>query len=235
MKKIVFTVLFLLSAAYFACASNVTAGVSLSPYGNSYFLSIGNYFSVPQREVREIRKRRIPDEEVPVVFFLAREARVEPETIVSLRLKGKSWQAIVSMFGLGPEIFYVPVDRDLDVGPPYGHAYGYYRNRPRRDWRRMRLGDDEIVNLVNLKFMSEQYRFPSETIMRERRQNKRFDEIGDDLDRQRYEGYGHGEGGQGAPGHEGNDDDDNPSQGHGHGYGHGHGHGHGDWHGNGND
>jgi len=51
-------------------------------------------------------------------------------------------------YKLSPEIFYVHFDRD--PGPPYGRAWGHFRNRERREWGKIRLADDDIVNVVNL-------------------------------------------------------------------------------------
>ena len=43
------------------------------------------------------------------------------------------------------------------VGPPYGKAYGRYKQMPREQWRNMELGDDDIEHLVNLRFLAERY------------------------------------------------------------------------------
>lgn len=51
----------------------VDIGVSVGPGGlNTFYFSIQEYFRVPEREVLIVRERRIPDEEIPVVFFIAR-------------------------------------------------------------------------------------------------------------------------------------------------------------------
>src|SRR4030095_14258353 len=94
--------------------------------GNFYF-AVGNYYRLPEREVAIIHERRVPDNEIPVVLFLAERARVAPATIVNMRLSGKKWMDIAVHFGLSPEVFYVPVT--VQPGPPYGKAYGYYKNK----------------------------------------------------------------------------------------------------------
>src|SRR5437899_10852643 len=69
--------------------------------GNFYF-AVGNYYRVPEREVIVIRERRIPDNEIPVVLFLAERARVTPANIVNMRLSGQRWMDIAMHFQLSP-------------------------------------------------------------------------------------------------------------------------------------
>jgi len=131
--------------------------------GNFSF-AVGNYYRVPEREVIVIRERRIPDYEIPVVLFLAERARVAPATIVDLRLSGRKWMDIVVRFGVSPEVFYVPVA--IQPGPPYGKAYGHYKKKKHDQWRAIVLDDDDIVNFVNLRFLSDYHHRPAEEVIR---------------------------------------------------------------------
>jgi hypothetical protein len=122
----------------------------------------------------------LPYGEVPVVFFIARSARVAPETIINLRLRGWKWIDIVQLFGLSPEIFYVPVKIKVG-GPPYGKAYGYYKNKPRKEWKTIVLSDYDVINLVNLKFISGHYGYPPEEVIKMRSEGKNFVLINDEV------------------------------------------------------
>src|SRR4030042_6597865 len=94
----------------------VDIGASFGPEGlKNFYFSIHEYFRVPEREVVVIRERRIPDEEIPVVFFVAQRARVAPAAIIDLRLAGRSWMDITVHFGLNPEVSYVRVTREWKV------------------------------------------------------------------------------------------------------------------------
>ena len=148
---------------------------------DSFYISLSEYFQIPKRDVIYIHDRRIPDHEIPVVLFIAQRAHLAPALIVNLRLSGNSWMDISLRFGLGPEIFYVPVQRVY--GAPYGHAYGHYQNRNRNDWNGIRLADDDMVNLVNLRFISDRYRFPPEEVMRMRSSGRNFVYIHDEVRR----------------------------------------------------
>src|SRR5512143_4122724 len=131
MKMRVLSILFAFFLWFSCLASPVPAetqwnlGVSIGNEGlNNFSLSVGEYYRVPQREVVVVRERGFHDEELPVVFFLAARAHVAPHVIMDLRSRGSSWMDISLHFGLGPEIYYVPV-KATKIGPPYGKAYGH--------------------------------------------------------------------------------------------------------------
>ncbi len=148
---------------------------------SGFYFALGDYYRVPEPEVRFIHERRIPDYDIPVVLFIAQRARVAPGIIMDLRLSGRSWMDITLHFGLGPDIYYVPVKQVY--GPPYGHAYGHYKNKHRKDWHKIRLNDHEVVDMVNLRFMSEHYGRPPEEVMRMRSSGKSFAIINDEYRR----------------------------------------------------
>ena len=166
-KIFLIPVLFISFLAVFPASSNARseAGMKITDEGvMGFYLAIGDYFHVPEREVIIIRERRVRDEEIPVVLFLAQRARVSHQTIIKMRSSGMTWLEISLHYGLGPEIFYVPVR--VIKGPPYGRAYGYYRNKPRSAWKAIMLNDAEIIDLVNLRFISEHYGYPAEEVIR---------------------------------------------------------------------
>ncbi|MDH5202568.1 MAG: hypothetical protein OEW69_04855 [Nitrospirota bacterium] len=158
--------------------ASVDLGISIGDEGlRGFYLAVGDYYRVPQREVIILRERGIPYEEIPVVFFIAGRARVAPEVVIDLRLRGMSLMDITLHFGLGPEIYYMPVR----VGPPYGKAYGYYMNKPKKEWRKVVFKDADIVNLVNLKFISEHYKYSPKEVIKMREKGKNFVVINDEI------------------------------------------------------
>jgi len=173
-----FTVLFLMSAAA-ASAQNVSAGVSIGSGHNSFFLAIGDYYRVPEPQVVYVRDHyHVREEELPVVFFLASRAHVDPQVIIDLRMRHRmSWLDITFHYGLTPEIFYVPVTR---VGPPYGNAYGHYKKH-KNDYKKVVLVDNDVVNLVNLRFMSEYHGIAAEAVMDRRGRGEGFAVMNDEL------------------------------------------------------
>lgn len=120
---------------------------------------------------------------------------------------------------LNPNIFYVPVAHGRAYGP-YGRAYGYYWHRGPRY-----LTDPDIVNLVNLRFISSYYHVPPREIMERRARGEDFASI------RRYyaEHEGRHRGDDGREGHDHGHRDWHGRDGREHDHGHwDHGHGRGD-------
>ena len=151
-------------------------GISIDDDGvKGFYLAIGDHYKVAEKEVVIIKKRQVPDEELPVVFFIARRAGVNPDVIVKLRLGGQSWMQIAWHFGLDADAFYVPIEGN--PGPPYGKAYGHFKNKKKSEWRKIRLADVEIVNFVNLRFASEHYGYSPNEVIKLRSGGKKFVDI----------------------------------------------------------
>ena len=155
------------------CLAGVDFGLSIGSEGvKSFYLAIGDHYQVPEKQIMVVRERKISDEEMPVVFYLAARAKVGPETIIKLRLGGKSWMDISAKYGFGPEIYYVALKSD--PGPPYGKAYGHFKNRKRKEWGSIKLTDADVVNFVNLRFISEHYGCSPDEIIKMRAKGKDF-------------------------------------------------------------
>jgi hypothetical protein len=136
---------------------------------------VGEYFGLSSNDVAFIRARRIPDEELPVVCFISKRAKVEPAALVDLRMRGRSWMDISMHYSVGPEPYYVPSKEAVGTG--YEKAIGYFTAKPRKDWKKIYLADDDIVNLVNLRFITEHYRCDARDVMRMRADGMSFVEI----------------------------------------------------------
>lgn len=193
MKAIIaFSILFLISMGSQTAygQSQMDIGASFGPEGlKGFFFAIHEHFRVPEREVIVVRERRIPEEEIPVVFFIAQRARVLPAAVIDLRLSGRSWMDITLHFGLSPEIYYVPVKVEVK-GPPYGKAYGYYKNKPKKEWRNIKLVDADVINFVNLRFLSEYHKFPAEKVIKMRSGGKHFVVVNDEIKKGKGKGKG---------------------------------------------
>jgi len=164
-----------------ADARQVSVGTSVGEAGlRDFYFAVGDYFKVTEREVTFIRERTIPNEEVPVVLFIGARARVASSAVIDLRLDGRSWMDITFHFKLNPEIYYMPVKVEVK-GWSYGKPYGYYRNRHRKDWGKIVLSNPEIINLVNLRFISEYHQVPPEEVIKMREWGKSFIVINDEV------------------------------------------------------
>jgi hypothetical protein len=138
--------------AWQASQAQVSVGVGVA---------IGDYYHAPPAQVAVCAQRHIPDEEMPVVFFIAGQAQVAPGVIIDLRAGGMPWVEILNHYRLDPRIFYVPVHVSV-FGTPYANYYAYYHERRHHQ---IRLMDADIINMVNLRFAYKYYhRTPEEVI-----------------------------------------------------------------------
>jgi len=163
----------LMMTAAVGSAADISFGLSADQDGlKSFYLSIGEHYKAPETEIIIVRKYNIPDDEMPVVFFISRHGDVEAGLVVKLRSEGKSWFEISAHFGLSPEVYYVSFERD--PGPPYGKAWGHYKNKKRGEWQSIHLSDADVVNFVNIKFMSERYGYTPDEIVKMRDKKQGF-------------------------------------------------------------
>lgn len=158
--------------------------VSVSARIGDFHVAVANYYEVPEREVIVIRERRIRDDEIPVALFIARQARVPWTRVVDMRLRGDSWWDISVRLGVSPEVYYIPVA--VSPGPPYGRALGHYKKKHRKEWRTIVLTDADVVNLVQLRFLSEHYHVAPERIIELHGRDRDFVMIHADVRREHH-------------------------------------------------
>lgn len=180
MKKMICTALIAGCMSAALSAANYDIGISGSDRGITGFsLSIGDYYRVPAREIIML-ERSIPNYEMSVVYYLAQHSHRTPHYITNLRLGGMSWWDISIHLGLNPHTLYV-VDSRRYSGPPYGKAYGYDRSH--------RLNDSEIVELVNVRFLSSYHGISVDEVIDRRSRGQQYMYIDDDYRMQKYNQY----------------------------------------------
>lgn len=184
---IILIVLSLIPGAAPAQNTRVDLGISVDDGGlRSFYLAVSNHYRIPGEEVVAVKERyRFRNEELPVVYFLAARARVKPAAIIDLRMSPMSWLDISFRYGLTPEIFFVPLTATR-IGPPYGKAYGHYKKyHPNKEWKKIVLSDSEIVDLVNLRFMSEYHKLPPDAVIEMRSQGMNFVNINVEIEKEK--------------------------------------------------
>ncbi len=185
MKKFIifsvyFSLIFLLPGSYSHAGVNVNINLGGSESAN-YYRSLANYHRVSEKDVYFVRKKGVPDQELPVIFYLASLAGVAPSLVADeYRRPGITLNDLTRIFGLNPEIYHYPVKFRVD-GPPYGKAYGYYKNKPKKEWKNIKLSNTDIINLVNLRFISESRGVDPEDIIKGRKSGKTFLSIDYDI------------------------------------------------------
>jgi hypothetical protein len=154
--------------------ANFDVGISGSDRGITGFsLSIGDYYRVPAQEIIMI-ERSVPDIETSVIYYLARHSHRSPQFILNMRLRGLSWWDITLRLGLNPRTIYI-VDSRRHLGPPYGN---YVRNH--------RLNDAEIIDLVNVRFLSSYHGISVDDVIDRRSRGQHYMYIDDDYRMKKY-------------------------------------------------
>jgi hypothetical protein len=181
-----------------AAFSQAQMGFSVSN-GNlqSFYFAVGGYYHVPGRQVVVVHDYGIPDEELPVVFFIAHHSHYGPDEIVHMRRLGSSWYDVAVRCGVDPYAYDI---RQYHQGPPYGNAWGYWKHHPERRI----VSDDVFIRRVNERFLSDRYGRSVDDVQRYHSNGYGYSRIADEFEH----GHGHGHG-------EGNDQGEGKSHGHG--------------------
>lgn len=101
------------------------------PSSNSLYVSLGDYYHVSYNDVCALHDAGVSDADIPVILYIYTHSQYSLRQIYSLRLNGATWEQLSNWCG-------VPLNLDdgrgyaYRSGPPYGNAYGYYRNGPGR-------------------------------------------------------------------------------------------------------
>ena len=109
-------------------------------------IAVGGYDRMPPGNYAWMRRAGLPEEEIPVVFFIARHTGWELRSIVRLRLGGLSWWDVSHRCGLDPALY----------GLPYRSDPGYSLRGPHEQWHdkykfreRHVFSDADIIGAVN--------------------------------------------------------------------------------------
>ena len=139
-----------------------------------FFLNVTNrYYGSQQQTVPVLNRCPNPDVDFPVVMFLAQISGKRADVVLSLRRKNISWSEVMVRLQVPPDRLFAGLDRD--PGPPYGHAWGHYKDH-RGDARDRFDADDRTVqDLVRLQIASGALRVSPYTIVSERQRGMTVD------------------------------------------------------------
>ena len=129
-----------------------------------YFHAVAGFFSLPPSEIAILGEWDIPDDEIPVVLFMARRAGVSPEALVALRGSGRSWSSLAARYRVTAAALHVPIREEAPAGS-LSRVYEQYRSLPVAEWGSIELTDDDFVGLVNVRVISQSLRMPAEHVI----------------------------------------------------------------------
>jgi len=155
-RRLVFA--FLFAAVLAATGSPASAGsfdflFSLNHVhnDNEYFLNLAVSNSGFPRPVLEplLPRVRYVESDLPVLLYLQRTSGWPLPQLVDLRARGASWSVIFTHVGVPQAVLFEGIPED--PGPPYGHAWGYWKKNPRG----ARLQDRDVCDLVRIQMASQ--------------------------------------------------------------------------------
>ena len=163
------------SAALAATYFDVAVGVRVNE-DTRIFLNVANETWRPPAPTRIIRRCANPEEDFPVVAFLAYHSHRSPDYILGLRQAGYGWSDIFFHLNVSPKVLFVGIDQD--PGPPYGKAWGYWKKN-RSSYTggrsRYRLSDRDVVALVKVQTAARHFGMNPDSVIDARDGRRRAD------------------------------------------------------------
>jgi len=164
--SIVFAVLALAVVAPASAGVDVDFGVAarIDDRTDLYFSISSRYFGRDQDTVTTWGARYHDPDDLAVVLFISKHSGKSLDELYALRQqRGLTWWEISVRYGVTPEIWFVPVQRD--PGPPYGKAYGHWKNHKRDRKANVVLTDADLRNLIAVRMVHEYYGVPVDVAM----------------------------------------------------------------------
>lgn len=150
-----FTTRLLLGGALFCLSAPAAVrgqdGDGADPDETAFLRAVGKHFETPAREVLVLSRWGVSTREIPVVLRLSRRAGVSPDVVVAQRRNGDGWMKIARGYSVHAGEFHVPIDGSTGF---LGAAYERFDARSASEWREISLSDEEVVGLVNVRFLS---------------------------------------------------------------------------------
>src|SRR5580693_5213065 len=128
------------------------AGTAMAVEDN-FHLAVMDYFKVSGQQVADAQQSGVSDEELPVVFFMAQRTNLGPEAVTTVHSSGLNWMQVAFHFRMNPWAFYTFLPGDTVAHTAFEKACGEYKNTNNT----INLTDKDMVNFVDLKFLSEYY------------------------------------------------------------------------------
>lgn len=94
---------------------------------NSFYVSLGNTYNVPYRDICVMHDAGVRDDDMPTILYIYRHSNYSLRQIYSLRMNGATWDQLSNWCGVllyrGDGHAYTHRG-----APPHGNAYGHYRH-----------------------------------------------------------------------------------------------------------
>jgi len=117
----------------------------------AFLRAVGQHFGTPRSEVLVLSRGGVSASEIPVVLHLSKRAGVSPDVVVARRRRGDGWMEIAGVYSVHAGDFHVPIEGATGF---LNAVYERFSARSASQWSEISLSDDEVVGLVNVRFLS---------------------------------------------------------------------------------
>ncbi len=135
-------------------------------------------FSVSAEEIDRVVDTGVPYEDIIVSFHVAQRANMSPVRVATIRKQGGTWPEIADFRGLTPRSFYVLVSGEIPSARYAAIIDKFsFSVPPSNDWGKVPLTDEDVIDLVHLKFVASAYDYNIFEAMALRDQGMEFSQI----------------------------------------------------------
>jgi len=139
------------------------AAIRIGDDTDLYFAISSRYFDQDRNTVEAFAVRYNDPDDLAVSLFICKQSGRSPEEVFTLFRRGLSWWDISVKLGIPLDVWFVEVDSK--PGPPYGKAYGHWKNHKRDRRHVVVLSNIEMRDLVAARMIHEYYDVPVVTAM----------------------------------------------------------------------
>ena len=128
-----------------------------------------HYYDRDPEQVRGWNRQCGHPDDLAVALFIARHTGRTPAFLLNLHSQGSTWWDVSLRLEMNPDVWFLPTKRQ--PGPPYGKAYGHWKNS-KKSKQRLILADTDCRNLVAVRMLHECYGVSVERAMEMRASGK---------------------------------------------------------------
>lgn len=137
-----------------AAANNFDVNVLWHPQPNDdvqvYLYASNVTYPAPREQVEAVfRQMSTPDQDYPVLAFIAHRAGVDIRRVWEYRQAKHSWSEVMSHFDVSPNALFVG-ELPHEPAPPYGKAWGHWRKN-QSEMKTRQVKDDDVRFWVGIR------------------------------------------------------------------------------------
>ncbi len=159
---------------------------SQSAEQSKFYKHVANYYHIGIDSVNNLADSGLMDLDIPVAIQFSQLSNTSLEQIYKLRLKGDQWKDIMKMRGVSPTDLYFMISGVIKSSI-YSQIFNKFDSVAKRKWDTIEFTDEDVTNLVNLRFIYKLHDYSVFEIMSMRDKGMDFVTINDEVHKIRVE------------------------------------------------